>query len=94
MKCFRMLSLLWLLQRLWDEVGETDGQCETTLLEIEQECLKVYMKKIEEAKECRTKLQREIATAMAELSDIFTSMGENSVQVLMLLAYNKYIVNC
>ncbi|KAG4187973.1 hypothetical protein ERO13_A08G134000v2 [Gossypium hirsutum] len=73
-------SLLCELQRLWDEVGETDGQWETTLLEIEQECLKVYMKKIQEAKECRTKLQRDIATAMAELSDIFTSMGESSVQ--------------
>ncbi|KAB2017508.1 hypothetical protein ES319_D08G167500v1 [Gossypium barbadense] len=73
-------SLLCELQRLWNEVGETDGQWETTLLEIEQECLKVYMKKIQEAKECRTKLQRDIATAMAELSDIFTSMGESSVQ--------------
>ncbi|GMI95793.1 microtubule-associated protein 65-4 [Hibiscus trionum] len=72
-------SLLCELQKIRNEVGETDGGWDTTLFEVERECLQVYMKKIEEAKDCRTKLQRDIATAMAELSDIFTSMGENSV---------------
>ncbi|KAK8650518.1 hypothetical protein V6N13_140153 [Hibiscus sabdariffa] len=73
-------SLLGELQKIRDEVGEADDGWDTTLFEVEQECLQVYMKRIEEAKECRTKLQRDIATAVAELSNIFTSMGENSVR--------------
>ncbi|XWS32317.1 hypothetical protein CRYUN_Cryun23aG0149300 [Craigia yunnanensis] len=72
-------SLLCELQKIWDEVGEVDGQRDTILFELEQECLKLYMKKVDEAKECRTKLQRDIAIAKAEISDICISMGENSV---------------
>ena len=78
---FWKLSSLYLLQKIWDEVGEADGERDTTLFELEQECLKVYMKKVDEAKECRTKLQRDTAIAKAEISDICTSMGENSVHV-------------
>ncbi|KAE8679514.1 protein YLS7-like [Hibiscus syriacus] len=73
-------SLLCELQKIRDEVGEADDEWDTTLFEVERECHQVYTKRIEEAKECRTKLQRGIASAMAELSDIFTSMGENSVR--------------
>ncbi|XVF73391.1 hypothetical protein PTKIN_Ptkin12aG0198200 [Pterospermum kingtungense] len=72
-------SLLCELQKIWDEVGEPDGNRNTTLFELEQECLKLYKKKVDEAKECRSKLQRDIAIAKAEISDICCSMGENSV---------------
>ncbi|XP_022769687.1 65-kDa microtubule-associated protein 4 [Durio zibethinus] len=72
-------SLLCELQKLWDEVGEADDQRDTMLFELEQECLKIYMKKVDEAKEYRTKLQRDIANAKAEISDICTSIGEKSV---------------
>ncbi|KAE8664950.1 65-kDa microtubule-associated protein 4 [Hibiscus syriacus] len=74
-------SLLCELQKIRGEVGEADDEWDTTLFEVEQECLQVYMKRIEEAKECRTKLQRDITTAMAELSYIFTSMGEKSYEL-------------
>ncbi|XVF33489.1 hypothetical protein REPUB_Repub17cG0172900 [Reevesia pubescens] len=72
-------SLLCELQKIWDEVGEADSERDTMLFELEQECLKVYMKKVDDAKECRTKLQRDIAIAKAEISDICTSMGKNPV---------------
>lgn len=72
-------TLLCELQRLWDEVGEPDDKRNAMLFELEQECLKVYKRKVDEAKESRTKLQRNIAVAKAEISDICSSMGENSV---------------
>ncbi|XP_021280136.1 65-kDa microtubule-associated protein 4 [Herrania umbratica] len=72
-------SLLCELQKIWDEVGEADGERDAMLLDLEQECLKVYMRKVDEAKECRTKLQRDIAIAKAEISDICASIGENPV---------------
>ncbi|XVE74002.1 hypothetical protein DITRI_Ditri11bG0164200 [Diplodiscus trichospermus] len=72
-------SLLCELQKIWDEVGEADDQRDMVLFELEQECLKVYIKKVDEAKEFRTKLQRDIAIAKAEISDICASLGETSV---------------
>ncbi|KAK6260804.1 hypothetical protein SCA6_015278 [Theobroma cacao] len=72
-------SLLCELQKIWDEVGEADDERDTTLLDLEQECLKVYTRKVDEAKECRTKLHRDIAIAKAEISDICASIGENPV---------------
>ncbi|EOX96199.1 Microtubule associated protein family protein, putative isoform 3, partial [Theobroma cacao] len=72
-------SLLCELQKIWDEVGEADDERDTTLLDLEQECLKVYTRKVDEAKECRTKLHRDIAIAKAEISDVCASIGENPV---------------
>ncbi|OMP00602.1 Microtubule-associated protein, MAP65/Ase1/PRC1 [Corchorus olitorius] len=72
-------SLLGELQKIWDEVGEADEERDTMLFQLEKECLKVYTRKVDEAKECRTKLQRDIAIAKAEISNICASIGENPV---------------
>lgn len=61
------------------------------LFELEQECLKVYKRKVDEAKESRTKLQRNIAVAKAEISDICSSMGENSVHVSAVISIQSMV---
>ncbi|XP_041021651.1 65-kDa microtubule-associated protein 4-like isoform X2 [Juglans microcarpa x Juglans regia] len=66
------------LQKIWDEVGEPEGDRDTVLLEIEQKCLEVYRRKVDAAKHCRAQLQKEIAVSEAELADIRSAMGEQS----------------
>ncbi|OMO67795.1 hypothetical protein CCACVL1_20309 [Corchorus capsularis] len=66
------------LQEILDIIGD-DEKRTTVLSELEQEHLKVYTRKVDEAKECRTKLQGDIAIAKEEISNICASIGENQV---------------
>ncbi|PIM99700.1 Microtubule-associated protein essential for anaphase spindle elongation [Handroanthus impetiginosus] len=74
-------SLLYELQIIWDEVGESDADRDRMLLEIEQECLEVYRRKVDEANRCRAQLRQAIADAEAELAAICTAMGERPVHI-------------
>lgn len=42
-----------MLQGIWDEVGESDEEQDKMLLQIEQECLNVYKRKVEQASKSR-----------------------------------------
>ncbi|XP_059629457.1 65-kDa microtubule-associated protein 3-like [Cornus florida] len=74
-------SLLYELQIIWDEVGETDAERDKMLLEIEQECLEVYRRKVDQVNRCRAQLRQEIADSEAELTAICSAMGERPVQI-------------
>ncbi|RWW54350.1 hypothetical protein BHE74_00039075 [Ensete ventricosum] len=64
---------------IWDEVGESDTERDKMLLELEQECLEVYRRKVDQANRCRAQLRRAIADSEAELAAICSAMGEPPV---------------
>ncbi|KAI3458258.1 hypothetical protein Pfo_014921 [Paulownia fortunei] len=74
-------SLLYELQIIWDEVGESDAERDRMLLELEQECLEVYRRKVDQANRCRAQLRQAIADAEAELAVICSAMGERPVHI-------------
>ncbi|XP_008800929.2 65-kDa microtubule-associated protein 3 isoform X2 [Phoenix dactylifera] len=74
-------SLLYELQMIWDEVGESDTERDKLLLELEQECLEVYRRKVDQANRCRAQLRQAIADAEAELAAICSAMGERPVHI-------------
>ncbi|XP_022735076.1 65-kDa microtubule-associated protein 3-like [Durio zibethinus] len=74
-------TLLYELQIIWDEVGETDADRDKMLLELERECLEVYRRKVDQANRCRAQLRRTIADSEAELAAICSAMGERPVHI-------------
>ncbi|KAF5480297.1 hypothetical protein F2P56_001059 [Juglans regia] len=74
-------SLLYELQIIWDEVGESDTDRDKLLLEIEQECLEVYRRKVDLANRSRAQLRQAIADSEAELAAICSTMGERPVHI-------------
>ncbi|XP_022774468.1 65-kDa microtubule-associated protein 3-like [Durio zibethinus] len=74
-------TLLYELQIIWDEVGETDADRDKMLLELERECLEVYRKKVDQANRCRAQLRQTIADSEAELAAICSAMGERPVHI-------------
>lgn len=69
---------------IWDELGEPDSHKDAMLLEIEQKCLDLYRKKVDEAKQYRAQLQHEIADYEAEIAGICAAMGEQPLQVSLV----------
>ncbi|OIT39668.1 PREDICTED: 65-kDa microtubule-associated protein 1-like [Nicotiana attenuata] len=71
-------SLLQKLQQIWDEVGETDDERDNMLLQIDQECLDVYKRKVDQAVKSRAHLLQALADAKLELSRLLSSLGEKT----------------
>ncbi|MCD7452425.1 hypothetical protein HAX54_016530 [Datura stramonium] len=69
-------SLLQKLQQIWDEVGETDDERDKMLLQIDQECLDVYKRKVDHAVKSRAHLLQALADAKVELSRLQSALGE------------------
>lgn len=71
-------SLLQELQQIWDEVGESDVERDRMLLQLEQECLDVYKRKVDQATRSRARLLQTLADSRAELTNLLSALGEHS----------------
>ncbi|XVE50740.1 hypothetical protein DITRI_Ditri01bG0187600 [Diplodiscus trichospermus] len=72
-------SLLQKLQEIWDEVGESDEDRDKMLLQIEQECLDVYKRKVEQAAKSRAQLLQALSDAKLELATLVSALGDKSI---------------
>lgn len=68
-------SLLYELQLIWDEMGEPDEERDKMLLQLEQECLEVYRRKVDQSNRARAQLHQAIADCEAELASIYSALG-------------------
>lgn len=66
------------MQQIWDEVGESDEERDKMLLQIDQECLDVYKRKVDHAVKSRAHLLQALADAKVELSRLLSALGEKS----------------
>ncbi|KAI8552926.1 hypothetical protein RHMOL_Rhmol06G0305800 [Rhododendron molle] len=64
--------------QIWDEVGESDEERDKMLLQLEQECLDVYKRKVDQAAKSRAQLLQTLADANVELSSLVSALGERS----------------
>ncbi|KAH7427679.1 hypothetical protein KP509_10G054800 [Ceratopteris richardii] len=69
-------SLLRELQQIWEETGETEVEMDKALSELEQECLQVYRRRVEQASHDRARLHQTLAEKEAELASLFAVLGE------------------
>ncbi|XP_058103325.1 65-kDa microtubule-associated protein 8 [Magnolia sinica] len=70
--------LLQELKLIWDEVGQDQLEKEKVLLELEQECLDVYRRKVDNANISRARLHQSLADSEAEFTHLLVSLGERS----------------
>ncbi|KAI3701039.1 hypothetical protein L2E82_45682 [Cichorium intybus] len=78
------VSLIKELQKIWDEVGEPEKNRDKMLLELEQECLNAYKRKVDQAIRFRAQLQQAIADSQAELASICASLGDRSSPIIQI----------
>ena len=64
------------VQLIWDEVGETNEERDKMLLDIEQECLQVYHRKVDAANRSRTSLHQLLAEIHSQIVAFASALGE------------------
>ncbi|XP_042457233.1 65-kDa microtubule-associated protein 6-like [Zingiber officinale] len=74
-------ALLQELEQIWTEIGESEEEKDQMLLELEKECMKVYQKKVEEARTARARLHQSLVAKEAELASLTASLGEQIVHL-------------
>ncbi|KAL2326289.1 hypothetical protein Fmac_025347 [Flemingia macrophylla] len=72
-------SLLRQLQTIWDEIGESDSDRDNMLLQLEQECLDIYHRRVEETRKHKADLYQWLAEAETEIGSLISSLGECTV---------------
>ncbi|KAJ4720439.1 65-kDa microtubule-associated protein 5-like [Melia azedarach] len=71
-------SLLQELKIIWDEIGESDSERDKMLLELEQECLDIYRRKVERTRKYKADLHQSLADAEAEIANLVSALGEHA----------------
>ncbi|GFS33371.1 microtubule-associated protein 65-5 [Actinidia rufa] len=71
-------SLLQELQEIWDEIGESDCERDNMLLQLEQECLDIYRRKVEKTRKHKADLHQSLTEAEAEINNLISSLGERA----------------
>ncbi|KAF3774969.1 microtubule-associated protein 8 [Nymphaea thermarum] len=71
--------LLQELKLVWDEVGQDQIEREKVLLELQQECLQIYRKKVENANISRAHLLQQLANYEAEYTNLLVVLGEETL---------------
>ncbi|KAL8546983.1 hypothetical protein ACS0TY_006632 [Phlomoides rotata] len=69
-------SLLRELQEIWDEIGESDTDRDKMLLQLEQECLDIYRRKVERSRKYKAELHQSLAEFEAEITQLTSALGE------------------
>ncbi|KAL5661090.1 hypothetical protein ACJX0J_028215, partial [Zea mays] len=64
---------------IWDEVGESDEDRDKMLLQLEQECLDVYRRKVDQASSSRSCLLQQLSNSKSELTRLLSALGESSI---------------
>ncbi|KAK9074620.1 hypothetical protein SSX86_007218 [Deinandra increscens subsp. villosa] len=71
--------LLQELQMIWDEIGEDQFEREKVLVDLEQECLQVYRRKVDNVNKSRARLHQELADSEAQFTHLLLSLDERSL---------------
>lgn len=70
--------MLSIIQIIWDEIGENDGERDKILLQLEQECLDIYRRKVKNTRKYKADLHQLLADAKAEIANLVSALGENA----------------
>ncbi|KAK3022715.1 hypothetical protein RJ639_046699, partial [Escallonia herrerae] len=64
--------------KIWDEIGENDSERDKMLLQLEQECLDIYRRKVETTRKYKADLHQSLVEAEAEVAILVSTLGERA----------------
>ncbi|OIW01884.1 hypothetical protein TanjilG_31066 [Lupinus angustifolius] len=72
-------ALLTELEKIWNDIGESEVDKDRMLFELERECLEVYRRKVDEAVNTKARFHQTVAAKEAELATLVAALGEHDI---------------
>ncbi|KAG8085569.1 hypothetical protein GUJ93_ZPchr0010g8151 [Zizania palustris] len=69
-------SLLQELQVLWGEIGQNEAERDRMMLQLEEDCLNVYRKKVEQTRKQKEDLIEALSFGQSDIDRILSALGE------------------
>ncbi|RLM97728.1 65-kDa microtubule-associated protein 5-like [Panicum miliaceum] len=69
-------SLLQELQELWGEIGQDEMERDRMILQLEEDCLNVYRKKVDQTRRQKADLRQALSVGEADIDKILSALGE------------------
>ncbi|KAF0922763.1 hypothetical protein E2562_001152 [Oryza meyeriana var. granulata] len=69
-------SLLQELQVLWGEIGQNEAERDRMILQLEEDCLNVYKKKVEQTRKQKEDLIEALSFGESDIDKILSALGE------------------
>ncbi|KAG2627542.1 65-kDa microtubule-associated protein 5-like [Panicum virgatum] len=69
-------SLLQELQELWGEIGQGEMERDRMILQLEEDCLNVYRKKVDQTRRQKADLLQALSVGEADIDKILSALGE------------------
>jgi len=77
-----LITTVW--QIIWDEIGESDDESDRMLLQLEQECLDIYRRKVDRTRKYKAELHQSLAESEAEITNLISALGERTIVARVL----------
>ncbi|KAK3138787.1 hypothetical protein QOZ80_5AG0373420 [Eleusine coracana subsp. coracana] len=69
-------SFLKELQELWGEIGQDEMERNRMILQLQEDCLNVYMKKVDQTKRQKADMLQALSISEADIKKILSALGE------------------
>jgi hypothetical protein len=63
-------------QELWGEIGQDEMERDKMILQLEEDCLNVYRKKVDETRKQKADLLQALSFGEADIDKILSALGE------------------
>ncbi|WVZ98515.1 hypothetical protein U9M48_043945 [Paspalum notatum var. saurae] len=70
-------SLLQELQELWGEIGQGEVERDRMILKLEEDCLNVYRKQVDQTRKQKADLLQELSLGEVDIDKILSALGEH-----------------
>jgi protein regulator of cytokinesis 1 len=64
------------MQELWGEIGQDELERDRMILHLEEDCLNVYRKKVEQTRKQKADLLQAMSLGEADIEKILSALGE------------------
>ena len=81
-----------IIQKIWDEIGESDNERDKMLLELEQECLDIYRRKVENTRKYKADLYQVLAEHEAEIAKLTSALGERASFSRVSFSFHNMVI--
>ena len=80
------------MQKIWDEVGETNEERDKVRIRLDRDCLDVYKREFDQAVKSRAHLLHNLVDAKEKLTNLLSLLGEETCVGIVSSSFDHHVI--